>query len=749
MKLRNAMLSSAVFCGLVLTGTAQAQTDNTDNTAQTSAGELETITVTARKRAESIQEAPVAVTAVDAAQIEKLFVHDLADLNHQAPNFTIEGVGAIHRNAAVIYSRGIGYGGVDLGQDPAVGVAVNGVFSTSNVGALSNMADVEQVEILRGPQGTLYGKNTIGGVVNITTRKPGDVYAIQGSARYGNFGRQNYFLAADLPLTDTLGARVSFLSQYSDGPYKNAYQAPAGTAPTAPKHLGGDDVKTVRGTLVWRPTTKFEADLVGTYMKDNSPSVGGQNGSIATDALSAFFGHPGFDYRTAGAPYPIGPNDPYTVYRNFPSGDHQETTALSLNMRYHGEGYDVVSVTGYNRTTNMSLSDYDNTELNFFQSQFNLHSKQFTQELRVESSGNSPLQWVVGAFYSTRKWDGTQLFYSLFPTLNNFIDYAKQNDDSFAAFGQVDYNITSALQLSAGLRYTTETKDIYRIKSHLATLPTPAPFVHKKTWENVSYRLGANYQIDANKMAYASYSTGFVAGGFNTRVDTDFLTGLPYAPEKVKAWEIGLKSDWYDHRLRVNLAAFTNKYDGLQVAAFIPGGGFQYAIVNNAFERANGVELEVTALPVENLLLSASIGYLDAHYTSFFANVKGTGAADYSNLHPTRTPKWTARLSAGYDIWLNGHGKLTPNVSYSYEGSHYTDLTNVAPGYQKGYSLVDASLTYEAPNGMWKVSAYGKNLTNTLHRLSAVPSSGYFTQLYFANPRTYGLELTVKMEAGQ
>lgn len=752
MHIRSALLTGAVFCGFILSAPALAQgadaaTQKSTATSAQTGSEIETVMVTARMWSESIQNSPVSVTAIDSEQIAKLFVHDLSDLNHSAPNFSIEGVGAIHRNAGVIYSRGVGYSGVSMGQDPSVGVSVNGVFFSHNVGVLSNMLDVEQVEILRGPQGTLWGKNTIGGVVNITTKKPGDVYALQGMVRVGNLGRQDYFGAVDLPLDDTLAVRISFQSQYSDGPFKNAYVPPPGS-PKVDKYLGGDNIKTLRGTVVWKPISELEFDLVGTFSRDRSPSVGGQNGSTPTDALT-FFGHPGYDYRTPGLPYPLGPNDPYTVYRNFPSGDYQDTAFVSLNGRYHAPWFDVVSVTGYMNEWNRSLSDYDDTELNFFQSDYVLHSHQVSQELRLESNdASSPLRWVLGGIYTTRTWDGQQLFYSMFPSLDNHIDFARQNDDAFAVFGQASYAITKKLEITGGLRYTTETKDIYRIASHLATLPDPAPFIHKKTWSNLTYLASINYHIDENKMVYASYSTGFVAGGFNTRVDTDALTGKPYAPEKAKAIEIGAKTDWFHHRLRANLAAFWNKYDDLQVGAFIPGGGLQQAIVNNAFERANGVELEITALPIDKLLVSLSVGWLDAKYTSFFADLKNLGSPqDNAGLRPYRSPKWTTRLEASYDFDLNGHGTLTPDISWSYRTSYMTDLTNSPVGYQKAYSMVDGSLTYAEPNSRWRIALWAKNITNTLYRLSAVPSSGYFTQLYFANPRTFGVDLTFKLES--
>lgn len=781
MRLRGILLCGCgvAFClSTPLLSTAQAQ----PVTPAARSGVIETVTVTARKRAESEQKTPVAVTALGPEQLDKLFVHDLADLNHQAPNFTIEGVGAIHRNAAVIYSRGVGYSGVDMGQDPAVGVSVNGVFSTRNIGMMSNMEDVDHVEILRGPQGTLFGKNTVGGVINITTKKPGDEFSVEAMVRGGNYGRFDYFAAADLPINETLAARVSFQSQYSHGPFRNAYTGPVQPlfAPFAPRPLaswlGGDNIKTVRGTLVWNPSTAFEADLVITYMDDRSPSVGGQNGStptrlapvpgsgafpcppaipdpdghgcLAPDAI-LFFGHPGFDYRTPGLAYPLGPNDAYTVYRNFPSGDFQDTFHSSLNMRYHLDGFDIVSVTGYIHDSNMSYSDYDDTELNFFQSTFGLHSRQYTEELRLESTDTGPLKWQVGGLFSGRTWDGTQQFYSVFPGLNTNIDFARQTDTAIAAFGQIDYSITDELTVTGGIRYTTESKNILRVPSHPAALPAvplvPLPGQEPSmTWDNTSYYLGANYQIDEDKMAYASFSTGFVAGGFNTRVDSSFLAFTPYQPETVEAFEVGFKSDWLDHRLRVNLAAFSNHYGNLQVGAFIPGGGLQQAIVNNAFETARGVEFEGTVIPVDGLNLSASVGYLDAHYTSFTANVLGTGVHDFSGLRVARAPKWTTRVEASYLIELGSMGTLTPDTSYAYESAHFTDLTNNPVGFQKAYGLWNASLTYDEPENRWSVSLWGKNLGDVAHRMSAVPSSGFFTQLYFDQPRTYGVDLKIK-----
>src|ERR1700722_885247 len=345
MTVRSVLMMGAVFCALeVAAGGAVAQTAPAPSApaAESTSGGIETVTVTARHRAESIQVAPVAVTALDADQLEKLFVHDMGDLDKLAPNLSIQGVGAIHRDAAVMYSRGIGYNGVDLGQDPAVGLSINGVFPTQNVGMMSNMLDVDEVQMLRGPQGTLFGKNTIGGVLVLTTKQPGDTYDIEASERYGNLGRDDQFVAVDLPVDDTFGIRLSFQREYSDGAFKNVYVPPPGES--VPKWLGGDNIKTYRGTFVWKPVSNFESDFVATYMDDHSPSVGGTNGSVPAnvpapgdpgDYLCVALGQCGYDYG--------GPHNPYQVYRNFPSGDFMDSTSLSWNNRYHGDGFDIVS----------------------------------------------------------------------------------------------------------------------------------------------------------------------------------------------------------------------------------------------------------------------------------------------------------------------------------------------------------------------------------------------------------------------
>lgn len=730
----------AIAAGVLLPGAAMAaETENA----------IEELVVTARMRAESLQETPVAVTAVTESQIQKLFVQDLSDLTRAAPNFTIEGVGAIHRNASVAYSRGIGYQGVDQAIDPSVGIAVDGVFFTRNIGALQSTFDIQQVELLRGPQGTLFGKNTTGGVINITTKKPGNAYSFAGMLRIGNYGRADASMAADLPVNDQLAFRLSATRQHSSGYMHNLYRTPTGLQPVE-EWLAGDDVQSIRAAMRWNPTEDLEVNASYAYVKDRSDSVGGVNASFPTDALSRF-GRPGFGF-------PGGPTDPFVAMRNFPSGDFQDTYAGTLNLTYQGQGFRIVSISGIVRSSNFSYSDFDVTDLAFFETTASKRHKTMSQEIRFESNSDGPLQWVTGVYAGRTKWDADQIFFLATQTY----EASRQEEKTAGAFGQFDFSVTDQLTLTAGGRYSWQEKDfVRRLQRPIAIFATTPPVTATEDWSRFTYHLGANYKINEDAMVYASYSTGFKSGGFNSRAASAATIG-PFRPEKAKAFEIGLKSDWWDNRLRLNVAAFWNKYSDLQVSVFRPatvGTGEEQVVANNANERARGVEVELTVLPIENLTVSASVGYLDADYTSFVANLSG-GAATAANpcgglrdrskkgpclLVPTRVPELTSRVDVSYDFELAGGGTITPNIAWSREGSHFTDTLNAPQGFQTAYDIWDASITYVEPKGRWRASLWGKNLNDAAHRLSVVPTAGVLTQLYFAEPRTYGVELRVNL----
>jgi iron complex outermembrane receptor protein len=766
------LCSAAAIALLASAGSASAAAADDKAAASKVTTEVDTVIVTAERRAESAQQTPVSVTALSPDEIQKNYVHNLADLTRESPNFTIEGVGATSRSSAVVYSRGLGFSGID-GQEPPAAVSIDGLFYAVNVGTLLNMFDVKQVEILKGPQGTLFGRNTTGGVVQINTNDPTHDFEVSGVLRAGNYGRIDSNLTANLPITSTLAARISINTQNSDGFFTNKYIDPVSNRSLDGTNAGGDNNRSIRGKLRWTPMDDLTVQLTAWYSKQRQHSPVGQNASGPNDLLT-LRGRPGIGL-------PGGPTDPFTVSRDTNGLDNLDQNATVLDINYHTQyGFDVVSITGYLHYKAHELDDFDASDLNFFTSDIFRHRTQYSEELRLQSNDSaSRLKWQVGAFFFNTRWESKQaniLGPSFFanttarqPTVSQYLG-ATTFDANEAVFGQADYEIVPKLTLTLGGRYTFDSKRT-TVWPALANLdpPFPAGLQGSQSWDDFTYHVAARYQFNNDLMAYVSYSTGERAGGFLTTATTQSQM-TPFAPEKAKALEGGVKSDWLEHRLRVNVTGFWNQYDDLQVGAFRPisgGSGQQAFIANDAFERARGVELEAIAVPIPALRLTADIGYLDAKYTSFVSALSynfpghvcngltaGPGSPPIEQNHadpnspcylvPPRAPEWTVKLQGTYDFDLGSSwGTLTPHVAFSYEDSHYTNLTNAPQGFQKAYSVWDADVTYHDPMSRWRLSLYGKNIGNTVHILNANPIAGLFNANYYADPETYGVELAV------
>jgi len=751
----------------------------TDQTTQ-----IQEIVVTAERREEPIQKVPASVTAVNGQQIQQLFIHNLADLTDLAPNFTIQGVGAVTRSSAVMYSRGIGFQGSG-GVAPPIAVSIDGMFYATNEGTLLSIYDVNQVELLEGPQGTLFGRNTIGGVVQITTNNPTHDYEVSGFVRVGDFGRFDTNLTANLPITDTLAARISVNTQYSTGYYQNLYVNPDTGESLQNKNTGGDDNKAIRGKLEWTPNDQLTVLLTGWDLTQRQDSPVGVNASGPTDAIY-YTGLPDANSPVAGRPglgYPGGPTSPFIVHRYTNGADNLDETGGILDVDYKTNyGFDVKSISSYMRFNTLNIDDFSATDLNYFDSDIYYDQTQFSQELRAQSNGDSRLKWQTGAYFFTTSFftrQGNIVGPSFFdpdtnassPTFTQYLG-AKEYNFNIAGFGQVDYELIPHLILTLGGRYTYEYTSVtdFPVLVNLGA-PLPQGLFNRDNWADFTYHVAAHYNINNNLMVYASYSTGDQAGGFSTTATTQSQM-TPYSPEQATAFETGVRSEWLDNRLLLNVTGFWNNYSDLQVGAYRPasgGTGQQAFIANSAFERARGVEFEATALPVKGLRLTASVGYLDARYTSFISALAydfpghvcdgltgGAGSAPIMQNHatpgtpcfliPPFSPNMTANLAASYDFDLGEHGKLTPHVAWSAETRYFSDLENAPQGFQPSWSEVDADLTYRAPNDRWRISVFGKNLTNTIHLLNDNPIAGLFTVNYYADPRVFGVEFGFKFQ---
>ena len=778
------LASAAVAVALGLAGAASAAEAQDDSRIAT---EVDTVVVTAQRRVESAQDVPVSVTAFSQAQIERQHIHNLADFTRAAPNFTIEGVGSISRSSAVVYSRGIGAAGGDA--EAPVGVSIDGMFYFSNAGKLLNTYDSASIEMLQDLQGTLFGRNTTGGIINIRTNDPTPNYEISAKLRVGNYGRFNTNVTANLPITDTLALRISGNTQQADGYFRNLYVDPVTNAQQGDTRVGGDNSRAIRGKLLWTPTDDLRVLATASYTKQRQQNPVGQNGNGPLDVLYVR-GPINANSPVAGRPgvgYPGGPTDVRTVRRDTNGADNLDQKVFILDTQYTTPwGFDFTSISAYMKYRTLNIADFDGTDLNFFTSKLNQGRSQQSQEFRLSSNdAASPLQWQGGVFYFATRFHNFQtnvLGPSFFantgaqtPTVTQALStqsYAR----SLAAFGQVDYRIMEKFVLTAGARYTTEKKRITNYPSlrnlnypfNAANIITPA-VSNQKTWDDVIWRLSARYEFSDELMAYASYSTGKKAGGFSSTATT--LSQLtPFAPESVESMEAGIKSEWFDRRLRLNLTAFNTKYEDLQVGAFRPANnvsGQESFVANDANQRSKGFEVRATALPIPGLELNASVGYLHARYTSFVSALSynfpgrvcngltaGPGSPPIAQEHadkngpcylvPSRSPKWTAKLEAAYSIDLGEWGVLTPHVSWSHEGAHFTNLTNAPQGFQGNYEIVDASLTYDDPKDRYRVSAFVHNLTNKTHLINANPIAGLFNTNYYADPKVYGIELAVK-----
>jgi iron complex outermembrane receptor protein len=747
-----------------------------------SATEVETIIVTAERREESLQKAPVSVTAVDGSEIEKLFVENLSDLTDIAPNFSIQGVGAVTRSSAVMYSRGIGFQGSG-GVAPPIAVSIDGMFYATNEGTLLDIFDINRVELLEGPQGTLFGRNTIGGVVQIITNDPTHDFEMSGFVRGGNYGTIDSNLTVNLPISDTLDARVSFNTENSNGFYKNFYVNPETGESLQNEDTGNTNNKAVRAKLKWTPSDNVTALLTAWYLTQRQDSPVGVNASGPTDAIyntgvpdvnSSTYGRPGYGY-------PGGPTNIFVVNRYTNGADNLDETGAILDITYHTPfGFDLKSISSYMYFNTLNIDDFSATDLNYFDSEIYYDQTQFSQELRLQSNADhSKLRWQAGVYYFTTSFFTRQaniIGPSYFdpdtdassPTYTQYVG-AMEYNFNVAGFGQVDYDITPKLTLTAGGRYTYEYTSVTDYPGLANLNPPYTPSIGgRDSWSDFTYHLGAHYNLTDDLMAYVSYSTGEQAGGFSTTAATQSQM-TPYAPEVAHAFEAGLRSEWLDHRLRVNLTGFWTTYSDLQAEAYRPiagGSGQQAFIANAADERARGIELVTTVLPIKGLMLSASVGYLDARYTSFIAALSydfpghicdglagGPGSAPAAQNHatpgtpcfllPPFSPSFTANLQASYDFDLNGHGKLTPHIMWTGETHYFTDLENAPQGFQPAWSEVDADLTYQHPSGRWRLSVFVKNLNNNVHLLNDNPIAGLFTVNYYADPRTYGLQLSV------
>jgi iron complex outermembrane receptor protein len=659
------------------------------------AATLEEVVVTAQRRAENLQRTPVSVTALNADALENRQVTNVLDVAAQVPNLRIEPVTGLS-NAARVFLRGVGEDQSTPTTDNAIGLYVDGVYYPRTLGALFDFVDVERIEVLRGPQGTLYGRNTSGGAIKILTKNPGEAWAGTVDLTAGNFDRRQVRASVGGPLGDTLRGAVSVLRQERDG---TSYDT------TLARDVNRKDVTAARGKLLWAPSDAVELTLAADWTEDQS-DVG-----VGTSALT---GPPADLYVTAANGDPTG---------------YLRTRGVALTGTWNDGPYTLTSITAWRDLDNTGTLDNDGrptTVLHFF---FDAEQSQWSQELTLAADWDR-VKAIVGAYWFTE--DNYYPNASIIGA-NRTLGLASQDTESYAVFGQATFALTDALSVTAGGRFTWDQKDFQDVYPTLNRR-----YEADENWTAFTPRLSLEYQATPDTFLFASWSKGYKAGGFNR--STVAITALtPYDEENVTTAELGLKSQFLDDRVRANVTLFHNDYQDLQLSAFDPATNVSRRF-NAAAATTQGVEVETSAVLARGLTAYATLGYLDAQYDEFVDRVNGV-LTDVSYLDLKGAPKWSYSAGVSWTLPLQIPGSVTVNADVSRRSRVENNVANTPAIATPGVTLTNASVAWTSASDRWTVSLAGKNLGDEEYVANGLFIGGLTTLLYPADPRTWSATL--------
>jgi iron complex outermembrane receptor protein len=676
---------------MALAGSSAAAQERAARGAQA----VEEIVVSAQRRVEPLQTTPVTVTALSADALEVRQVTNVIDIAGQVPNLRIDPVTGV-ANAAKIFLRGVGEDQSGPNTDSAIGLYVDDVYYPRTLGALFDFLDVERIEVLRGPQGTLYGRNTPGGAVKIITRGATDELRATADITVGNYGRQQLRAGISGPITNTFGGAVSVLKNERDG---------TSFSTTLNRDVNRRDVEAIRGSLVFTPTELLSMRLNYDWMNDETESF------MPTSILGGF------------------PPDLHVTAAGEEPTARLITKGTSLHVSYDLGGFEVQSITAYRDQQQRAFLDNDGRAARVLAFYFDAQQDQFSQELLLSTEW-SAFRVLGGAYYFTENNRYDVINYFLTNVTPGFFD---QDTDSIAVFGTFGWDITDALTLSLGARWTRDKKDWLDVHPNLG-----ANYTNSKTWNSFTPRVTIDYQLNHATMVFASYAEGFKSGGFN-RSPNQVIATTPYDEEEVKTWELGIKSDFFDRRLRVNATYFYNDYSDLQLSAFDPATNLTRRF-NAAQATTQGLELELSAVPLEGLQTFLTVGYLSAGYDEFFDNVGGV-LTDVSNRKLKGAPRWTLAGGASYLFPATDIGDFRLSVDFNNRSEVFQNLANTPVVATPTITLWNAAFSWKSPDERWTATLGGKNLGNKEYFGAALFIANLAEVVYPAEPRTWTLGL--------
>lgn len=694
------------------------------------------IVVTARKRAESLQDVPVSITAVNSDLIEQYNIVKIDQVGALTPNVNMS-YGSVLPTMFTAYIRSLGNRSGNISYSTPVAVSVDGVYYSTISGSLVDVFDVNQIEVLRGPQGTLQGRNAPGGAVNVTTRRPTGDLGMRWELSYARFDQLQARGAVDAPIVDgVLAAKVSGFYNHG-GDFMN-------NLTLGIREGGGVNNYGGRLGLLFTPSSDLEAYLTIDYVRDSSSQPPNRPrphaGSLGSVADGSFEPEPTvctvFGFCTEYGKYETG--------ADFVKHAYLKNVGTTLNVDWDLGPVALTSVTGYRHVRDNLKFDADALPVvanHFVDKPQDL--KQFSQELRLASNGSGPLTYVFGLYALQFKYNFVQTLalggpLAGMPPGTSFGRSRASADKtkSFAIFGQATYKITDQWSISGGARQTWDHKRL------TATPSFPGPSQQFKTdFENLSVEAGTEFRFDDDRMAYFRFSQGYRAGGFNE--GGAFPTINVYKPENVDSYEVGLKSQWFDRRLTFNLSAFHYDYSGLQIIV-LEGTGNINRIVNTETTKIRGVELEAIVSPTDNFQLRGTLGYLHTRYPDQIVNL-GAGPINLRNVQKDNAPKWTGFVNANYHIPLGSDdGGIDLSADVSYKSTFALNPNPTPITIQKSYALVNGSITYTTPDDKYSISLFGTNLTNKYYKIAGETGNNFFIWETVGRPRSYGVKMSAK-----
>ena len=788
------LFASASVMGLALSiaSPVTAQETSTTNEGE---GAIREIVVTAQKRAESVQAVPIAVTVLDAKALDSDTISDIRDIAGRVPSLVVDSVGA-GPSAAAISIRGISFEDIEKSFDPAVGVVVDGVFIGTNTGQLLDSFDLERLEVLRGPQGTLFGRNTIGGVLNVTRTRPTQAAGAKGQFAYSSFNTKRGRLVVNSGrIGDFISLKGFGFYDKTDGYYFNV---------TKNRKEGRYETLSGGVTALIEPTPGVTAQITYEHSRERGETIVAPLSETGKDVFCIAPGAPNFSPAEQCNRFSLPEHGLYTTFSQLDTPVRNDTDAVTGNLDIKlGDRFTLTSVTGYRKNRESVRQDFDATSTNFFDTLRVQDYKQFSQELRLVGDITDNVNLLIGGYYfnSSYTLDQTTNLGALATggpplALRQFVNH---NAKSYAGFADVRFHLSPSLTVAVGGRYTHDEKKIFNNYGRIGAIVrisqptfdgtscvavtgtlTLAPGVVVPTYSPASncngaasfnkftWRANADYEIDPVKHVYASFNRGFRSGGFNGRGGSPSSLG-PYQPETVDAFEVGLKADWLDRTLRTNLAMYYTKYKNKQeeiVQATPPGSPSpQETVVKNASSASiKGFEAEVIVQMARNFSANFSFTYTDAKFDSFFNDVVGLTVGsppdgipdDVSTLSLRRAPKyqWSAGLNYTHEL---GNGHFDASALLRFQSKYATCIAPARPRIPGAIVTDERCITEDRENlsaqlgytfnvgtGEFNISVFGRNLTNHRGLAATLPVAGLFTFGTAIAPRSYGIEAGFK-----